>query len=200
MPSLLASSAVCSASSSCESSSDSPSDWTSSPVSPPSASSLFWFSVSPLLVLSTSVDSLEEPPPITVSSAGAAWASLAMACEIGGMTSDSTRLKTEAPHKTPASTRRVALLLCLDLSEFAFIDVSSPRDRDPALSPSNLGAQPIIARARYAYYYSLFKQHKPNNVNFTSRCLNFLTIIQTMHCFSRVKFRKDAGKLVSKSR
>lgn len=36
-----------------------------------------------------------------------------MACEIGGMTSDSTKLNTEAPHKTPASTRRVAFLLCL---------------------------------------------------------------------------------------
>ena len=146
------------------------------------------------------VDKTIGTPPITVSSVGAAWASLAMACEIGGITSDSTRLKTEAPHKTPASTRRVALLLCLDLSEFAFIDASSPRDRNLALSPSNLGAQPIIARARYAYYYSLFKQRKPNNVSFALRCLNFLTIIQTMHCFSRVKFWKNAGKLVNKSR
>ena len=63
------------------------------------ASSLFWFSASSLVVLSTPVDSPEEPPPITVSSAETVWASLAMACEIGGMTSDSTRLKTEAPHK-----------------------------------------------------------------------------------------------------
>ena len=129
----------------CCSSSGCSSGWLSSPASSPSVSSLFWFSVSPLLVLSTSVDSLEEPPPITVSSVETVWASLAMACETGGMTSDSTRLKTEAPHKTPASTRRVALLLCLDLSEFAFIDVSSPRDRDLALSLSNVSAQSVIA-------------------------------------------------------
>ena len=116
------------------------------------ASSLFWLSASvpasPLVLLSIPVDSLEEPPPITVSSVETASPSLAMACEIGGMTSDSTRLNTEAPHKTPASTRRVALLLCLDLSEFAFIDVSSPRDRDLALSLSNVSAQSVIALAK----------------------------------------------------
>ena len=118
----------------------------SSPVSSASPSSLFSFSVSPLLVFSTTVDSLEESP-VTVPPVEATWTSLAMACEIGGMTSDSTRLNTEAPHKTPASTRRVALLLCLDLSEFAFIDVSSPRDRDLALSLSNVSAQSVIAHA-----------------------------------------------------
>ena len=115
-----------------------------SSLAPSSESSLIWFLVSPLLVLPTSVGSLEESP-VTVFSAETAWASLAMACEIGGMTSDSTRLKTEAPHKTPASTRCIALLLCLDLSEFAFIDVSSPRDRDLALSLSNVSAQSVIA-------------------------------------------------------
>ena len=93
------------------------------------------------------VDSVEESAAATVSSAAPASASLAMACEIGGMTSDSSRLNTEAPHKTPASTRRVAFLLCLVFSEFAFIDVSSPRDRDLALSLSNVSAQSVIAHA-----------------------------------------------------
>ena len=142
---------IASLSSACDSSLDCSSGRASSSLA---ASSLFWFSASvpasPLVLLSTSVDSLEEPP-ITVSSVGTVWASLAMACEIGGMTSDSTRLNTEAPHKTPASTRRVALLLCLDLSEFAFIDVSSPRDRDLALSPSNVSAQSVIAHAYISY-------------------------------------------------
>ena len=106
---------------------------------------LFWFSASSL-VLSTAADSLEELP-VTASSVETVWVSLAMACEIGGMTSDSTRLNTETPHKTPASTRRVAFLLCLVFSEFAFIDVSSPRDRDLALSLSNVSAQSVIALA-----------------------------------------------------
>ena len=140
---------IASLSSACDSSLDCSSGRASSSLA---ASSLFWFSASvpasPLVLLSIPVDSLEEPPPITVSSVETVWASLAMACEIGGMTSDSTRLKTEAPHKTPASTRRVALLLCLDLSEFAFIDVSSPRDRDLALSLSNVSAQSVIALAK----------------------------------------------------
>ena len=36
-----------------------------------------------------------------------------MACEIGGMTSDSTRLNTEAPHKNACQYTARRFLLCL---------------------------------------------------------------------------------------
>ena len=107
------------------------------------------------------------------------------------MTSDSTRLNTEAPHKTPASTRRVALLLCLDLSEFAFIDVSSPRDRDLALSRLDLSAQPIIAAHGKHIITLCLNNEKPDFYIFHSRLAFFLDIfLNYAVLYSRLLFEK----------
>ena len=69
------------------------------------------------------------------------------------------------------------------------------KGRDLALSRSNLSAQPIIARARYAYYYSLFKQRKVRLLHFLFLKVLFLDICSNYAvfwvCFAVAKLQVD---------